>query len=155
MFWNTNQFTISDFILQTTYNPVQDNFPCEYIIYVLTAIDNISHALSCRTLCLLPQLSKICILYRIKYPSYKQVCFRSLQDDECFGTHTNSRLWSVTCYIPTTRYPWCSFLSLLPLPGNTSFCLLLPQWSFLLLLLRSQLVSLQWIYFPFGILIPV
>ena len=36
----------------TTYNPVMDNLPCEYIIYVLTAIDNISHALFGRSLVL-------------------------------------------------------------------------------------------------------
>ena len=77
----------------TTYNPVMDNLPCESIIYVLTAIDNISHALFGWILCLFPQLSKIRILYRIECPSYKQVCFSNfLQDDECFRTHTNSRL---------------------------------------------------------------
>jgi hypothetical protein len=45
------------------------------------------------------------------------------------------------------------FLGLLPVCLVTShFACYFPQWSFLLLLLRSQLVSLQWIYFPFGIL---
>jgi len=117
--------------------------------------------------------SKIHFPCGIECPSYKQVCFSSsLQDDECFGSEIQFTLWSVTYYIPSNRYPWCSLLSapyydlgppvesdfpefVTRMPGNISFALLLPQWSFLLLLLRSQLVSLQWIYFPFGILFPV
>ena len=80
------------FIHLTTYNPVMDNLPCEYIIYVLTAIDDISHALFGQSFDCFLQSSKICIPCGIKYPSYKQVCFSSfLQDDECFGTQTNSR----------------------------------------------------------------
>ena len=54
---------------------------------------------------LLSPQSKICILYRIKYPSYKQVCCSSfLQDDECFATQTNSRLRILSYKQPTTRF---------------------------------------------------
>ena len=51
-----------------------DNLPCEYVIYVLTAIDNISHALLGRSRP--PQLSKIRIpLFGIECPSFNKFAF--------------------------------------------------------------------------------
>ena len=51
-----------------------DNLPCECIIYVLTAIDNISHALLGRSRP--PQLSKIRIpLFGIECPSFNKFAF--------------------------------------------------------------------------------
>ena len=51
-----------------------DNLPCEYVIYVLTVIDNISHALFSRSL-FLPQLSKIRIPCGIECPSFNKFAF--------------------------------------------------------------------------------
>lgn len=50
-----------------------DNLPCEYVIYVLTAIDNISHTLLGRSRP--PQLSKIRIPRGIECPSFNKTVF--------------------------------------------------------------------------------
>ena len=42
-----------------------------------------------------------------------------------------------------------------PYTDNISFLWCFPQWNFLLLLPRSQLVSLQWIYFPLEFFSPM
>ncbi|KAI5440983.1 hypothetical protein KIW84_010446 [Lathyrus oleraceus] len=60
----------------TTYNPVMDNLPCEIIIYVLTAIDNMSHALLGRSRP--PQSSKIRISCEIECPSFNKTAFLAL-----------------------------------------------------------------------------
>ena len=60
----------------TTYNPVMDNLPCEVIIYVLTAIDNMSHALLGRSRP--PQSSKIHISCGIECPSFNKTAFLAL-----------------------------------------------------------------------------
>ena len=53
-----------------------DNLPCEVIIYVLTAIDNISHALFGQSFDCYPQLSKIRIpLFGIECPSFNKFAF--------------------------------------------------------------------------------
>ena len=64
------------FIHLTTYNPVMDNLPCEVIIYVLTAIDNMSHALLGRSRP--PQSSKIRISCGIECSSFNKAAFLAL-----------------------------------------------------------------------------
>ena len=61
------------FIHLTTYKPVMDNLPCEVIIYVLTAIDNMSHALLGRSRP--PRSSKIRIPCGIECPSSNKFAF--------------------------------------------------------------------------------
>ena len=53
-----------------------DNLPCEVIIYVLTAIDNMSHALLGRSRP--PQPSKIRISGEIECPSFNKTAFLAL-----------------------------------------------------------------------------
>ena len=55
-----------------------DNLPCEYIIYVLTAIDNISHALSGQSFDCFLQQSKIRIPCGIECPSFNKIAFLAL-----------------------------------------------------------------------------
>ena len=100
-----------------------DNLPCEYIIYVLTVIDSISHALSGLKPFVLPQLSKIRIPFvESNIHPVIEFAFSPLLDDECFGNIPQFTPWLVTYYMPSNRYPWCSFL-LLPI---MTFC---PLWS--------------------------
>jgi hypothetical protein len=63
------------FIHLTTCNPVMDNLPCECVIYVLTAIDNMSHALSGQSFDCFLQQSKIRIPRGIEYPSFNKFAF--------------------------------------------------------------------------------
>ena len=89
-----------------------DNRPCEYIIYVLTVIDSISHALSGLKPFVLPQLSKIRIPFvESNIHPVIEFAFSPLLDDECFGNIPQFTPWLVTYYMPSNRYPWCSFLS--------------------------------------------
>ena len=52
-----------------------DNLPCECIIYVLTAIDNISHALFGQSFDCFLQQSKIRIPCGIECPSFNKFAF--------------------------------------------------------------------------------
>ena len=52
-----------------------DNLPCEYVIYVLTAIDNVSHALFGQSFDCFHQLSKIRIPCGIECPSFNKFAF--------------------------------------------------------------------------------
>ena len=89
-----------------------DNRPCEYIIYVLTVIDSISHVLSGLKPFVLPQLIKIRIPFvELNIHLVIEFAFIPLLDDECFGNIPQFTPWLVTYYMPSNRYPWCSFLS--------------------------------------------
>ncbi|KAI5421719.1 hypothetical protein KIW84_045228 [Lathyrus oleraceus] len=121
---------------------------------------------------LLSPQSKIRIPCGIECPSYKQVCFSSsLQDDECFGSEIQFTLWSVTYYIPSNRYPWCSLLSapyydlgppvesdfpefvtLIPVTSHFLWCFL--SEVFLLLLPQESACVSPMDLFSFGILFP-
>ena len=70
-----------------------DNLPCEYVIYVLTVIDDMSHALFSRSL-VLPQLSKIRIsLCNRMLILQIEFAFSALPlDDGCLGYVPNSHL---------------------------------------------------------------
>ena len=104
-----------------------DNRPCEYIIYVLTVIDSISHALSGLKPFVLPQLSKIRIpVLESNVHPLIEFAFSPLLDDECLGNIPQFTLWLVTYYMPSNRHPWCSF----PSAPYYDFC---PLWSHIFL----------------------
>ena len=88
-----------------------DNRPCEYIVYVLTVINNISHALFGRNL--LFSFSRVRFVSLFMGPNVHPIiefAFSPLLDDECLGNIPQFTLWLVTYYMPSNRYPWCSFL---------------------------------------------
>jgi hypothetical protein len=87
-----------------------DNLPCEVIIYVLTAIDNISHALSGQSFDCFLQQSKIRIPCGIEYPSFNKFAFalfRMMSVLEHTPIHDFGRF--ILCQ-PTTRL-WIIFLA--------------------------------------------
>lgn len=96
-----------------------DNLPCEYVIYVLTVIDNISHALFGRSLLLFSSrvrfVSPFC---RIECPSCNRVRFLAL-----FG------MMSVLEVFPNSHLGWSPIIiPVTGIPGVPSF--LLPIMTF-------------------------
>ncbi|KAI5444670.1 hypothetical protein KIW84_013083 [Lathyrus oleraceus] len=83
---------------------VVDNLPCEYVLYVLTVIDNISHALFGRSLLFFPSRVRfVSLLLESNVHPILEFAFGPLLDDECLGNIPQFTLWSATYYMPSNR----------------------------------------------------
>ena len=86
-----------------------DNLPCKCIIYVLTAIDNVSHALSGQSFDCFLQQSKIRIPCGIECPSFNKFAFALFRMMSVLEVKTNSRFGRSPIIYPVTGIPGVSY----------------------------------------------